>query len=218
MTAAVIFDVEGTLIDCVPHVIASWQAALDAAGHNRPREELQRYSGMDGGDMLDKLLPDAPQQEKERILKLQGEVYRQKYLQLGRPFRGVRELFAALRKRNFAIGIATSCKGDELRIYDKHMRVLDFADAVACGSDEDKGKPHPNLYYAVLRKLGLIEPSRAIAVGDSPYDAIAANALGLHAAGVLTGGFSAEVLTEAGCDFTLREVRDLEAAGQLAAI
>jgi HAD superfamily hydrolase (TIGR01509 family) len=210
MLGAMIFDVEGTLIDCVHHVIGCWEMVLATAGHHIAREELQKYSGMDGGDMLDRLLPSLSKNDKEHILKAQGEKYRNYYLRLSRPFAGVRQLLATLKERNIAIGIATSCTGDELREYDKQMQILDLMDAVACGDDASKGKPHPDLYYAVVKKLGLTEARNAMAVGDSPYDAMAASSLGMRACGVLTGGFSTRILADAGCDPILQEVRDLE--------
>lgn len=210
MLAAIIFDVEGTLIDCVQHVLACWEVVLGAAGHHISGQELQKYSGMDGGDMLDRLLPGLSKQNKDHILKTQGETYRKDYLQLGRPFAGVRGLFSALKDRNIALGIATSCKGDELREYDRQMRILDLVDAVACGDDATKGKPHPDLYHAALKKLCINKPRHAMAVGDSPFDAMAAKSLGMRAAGVLTGGFDAEVLADAGCNPILRDIREVE--------
>jgi phosphoglycolate phosphatase-like HAD superfamily hydrolase len=57
--------------------------------------------------------------------------------------------------------------------------------------------------------LGVTEPERVLAVGDTPYDALAAKPLGLRAAGVLTGGFSSEELKAAGCDAVLPEIKDL---------
>jgi phosphoglycolate phosphatase-like HAD superfamily hydrolase len=209
MLTAIVFDAEGTLIDCVPQILACWQVVLATAGHPIAHAELQRYSGMDGGDMLDRLLPGVSTQEKEHILKTQGDTYRKEYLPLVRPFPGVSELFASLRSGRIALGIATSCTGDELRWYDQHIRILDSVDAVACGDDEKKGKPHPDLYYAVLKKLDLSEPNRAMAVGDSPYDAMAAKKLNMRAAGVMTGGFTAEILVGAGCDPVLGEVEEL---------
>jgi phosphoglycolate phosphatase-like HAD superfamily hydrolase len=127
-------------------------------------------------------------------------------LPLARRFPGVRELFAALKIRNLMVSIATSCKSDELRAYDKRLQVLQSVDAGACGDAVRKGKPHPDLYYAVPSKLGLNEPGRALAVGDSPYDAMAAQALGMQAARVLTGGFTAEGLAEDGGDVILRDL------------
>jgi HAD superfamily hydrolase (TIGR01509 family) len=209
MLAAIIFDVEGTLIDCVPQVLACWQEVLAAAGYQVAHDELQRYSGMDGGDMLDRLLPDVSKEEKEHILKTQGTAYRKKYLSLGQPFPAVHEMLNKLKKRGIAVGIATSCKRDELRAYDEHLQILESMDAVACGDDESKGKPHPDLYHAALKKLGVKDPRDTMAVGDSPYDAMAAKALGMQAAGVLTGGFSADVLAAAGCHPIFRKINQL---------
>ena len=48
---AIIFDVEGTLVDCVPHVLDSWKQTLEGAGHDVALAELQRYSGMDGAEI-----------------------------------------------------------------------------------------------------------------------------------------------------------------------
>jgi HAD superfamily hydrolase (TIGR01509 family) len=208
---AIIFDVEGTLIDCIPHVLESWQRTLQAAGHSVPLKSLQHYSGMDGSDMLDLVLPGAPKELKKRLLKTQGETYRRDYLGKGQAFEGVRDLFQALRERSFAIGIATTCKQDELSAYDRQMKVLKFTDAVACGDDALHGKPHPDLYRIALEKLRVRVPSSAMAIGDTPYDAIAANTLGMRAVGLLTGGFSRDDLTTAGCEYVLVHPRDLGA-------
>src|SRR5436190_9939751 len=186
--AAIIFDVEGTLVDCVPHVLDSWKRTLEAAGHGVTLAELQRYSGMDGADMLERLLPDQSTGHRQDLLKAQGERYRRDYLALARPFDGVRELFTTLKQTGFPIGIATTCKKDELSSYDRSMRVLELTDAIACGDDAEKGKPHPDLYHVALRKLGVREPSFAMGVGDTPYDAMAATGLRMQAAGVVTGG------------------------------
>jgi hypothetical protein len=90
------------------------------------------------------------------------------------------------------------------------MQVLEFVDAIACGDDVRKGKPHPDLYYAVLKKLGLTELRRAMGVGDSPTMPLPRKSLGLRAAGVLTGGFSSVTLVKAGCERILRDVRELD--------
>jgi len=69
-------------------------------------------------------------------------------------------------------------------------------DAVTCGEDVPRGKPHPDLFKLALKRLGV---ESGIAVGDTPYDAIAARRAGMRAIGLLTGGFSEAVLREAGC-------------------
>ena len=205
----IIFDVEGTLIDCVPDILESWHVTLCEAGHAVPRKELQRYSGMDGSDMLDRLLPQAGHSEKTHLLKSQGELYRRAYMPLAKPFPGATDTVRWLKARHHVLGIATTCKDDELQAYDDRMDVLGLMDAVACGGDASSGKPHPDLFYLVMKKLNVTEPKCALAVGDTPYDALAAKSLGLAVAGVLTGGFSAETLKAAGCDLVLAELKDL---------
>jgi len=131
------------------------------------------------------------------------------YLAQTKSFPGVRDLFVTLKRCGFALGIATSCKKDELGRYDTSMGVLGLADAVACGDDASKGKPHPDLYAVALCKLGVKDASTCMAVGDSPYDAMAARTAGLHAAGVLTGGFSRAELIREGCALVLDRAIDL---------
>ncbi len=215
-TDFIVFDVEGTLIDCVPQVLESWHVTLADAGHLVLRADLQRYSGMDGSDMLDRLLLHAENSEKNQLLNCQGEVYRRDYLSLARSFAGVLELVRRLKDQHYILGIATTCKEDELRAYDKNMGILGIIDAVACGDDAPRGKPHPDLFYQVLKKLAITEPERVLAIGDTPYDALAAKPLGIKVAGILTGGFSAEHLEAAGCDIVLPGVKDLD--GYLASV
>jgi HAD superfamily hydrolase (TIGR01509 family) len=132
-----------------------------------------------------------------------------KYLPCARPLTGVRELFTTLKQRGYRLGIATTCTGDDLNSYDETMRVLDLADAVTCGEEAAKGKPHPELFYAALHKLRVTETGRVLVVGDTPYDALGAKPLGMHAMGVATGGFPEADLMTAGCDAVVAEVTDL---------
>jgi phosphoglycolate phosphatase-like HAD superfamily hydrolase len=128
---------------------------------------------------------------------------------MGRPFPGVRELFDALKARQYRLGITTTCTGDELRSYEEKMRVLALANVVTCGEDIRKGKPHPELFYQTLREFGSLEPSRVLAAGDTPFGAMAAKSLGIRALGVLTGVFSSEDLMSAGCEAIIAEVKDV---------
>jgi len=108
-------------------------------------------------------------------------------------------------KRNITGG----SRSDELGSYDRHMRVLELTDAVACGDDVDHGKPHSGLFRVILKKLRTQDPSRAVAPGDTPYDARGALPLGFRVIGVLTGGFTREELKGAGCEEVLQEARNL---------
>jgi HAD superfamily hydrolase (TIGR01509 family) len=209
-TEIIVSDVEGTLIDCVSHVLESWHLTLAEAGHTVLRSDLEHCSGIDGNDMLDRLLPHVEKSDKKRLLKAHGERYRRAHMPLAKPFPHVPHLLRRLKEQQRVLGVATTCNDDELKAYDNRMNVLEFVDAVACGDDASKGKPHPDLFYQVLKKLGVTEPDCVLAVGDTPYDALAAKPLGLKVAGVLTGGFSPGELEDAGCDVVLAKVTDLE--------
>lgn len=204
-----IFDVEGTLIDCVPQTLQSWRQTLAESGHRFDLDRLQPYSGMDGSQMLDCLLPDIPKDLKKHLLKQQGENYRRFYMSRARPFIDVRELFETLKRADVAIGIATTCQEDELETYETMMHALELVDAVTCGGEVEHGKPDPALFRATLIKLGAPEPSGAVAIGDTPYDAKAATALGMNSIGLVTGGFSRADLKKAGCSCVIGSLTEL---------
>src|SRR3982074_1023966 len=89
MSAAYIFDGEGTLIDCVPDVLKSWSETLAALGVSVPAADLQLMSGMDGDEMLGTLAPGLDEHARKKILTAQGERYRTLYLPRVRAFPGV---------------------------------------------------------------------------------------------------------------------------------
>lgn len=193
-----IFDVEGTLVDCVPQNLTSLQEALERFGHQVPYNTLQLYSGLDGDQTLRLVVPDSDESVRKSILKTQGTIYEEKYLDGVQPFDGVRDIFRSLIEQGGRIALATDCKGPVLKHYLSLLNVEEFISATACGDDVEHGKPDPRLVGMALKKLKLPGP-QAVMVGDTPYDAEAAVEAGAFAAGVLTGGFSREVLLAAGC-------------------
>jgi len=193
-----IFDVEGTLVDCVPQTLKSLQEALERFGHQVPYNTLQLYSGLDGDQTLRLVVPNSDESARKSILKTQGTIYEEKYLDGVQPFNGVRDVFRSLIEQGGRIALATDCKGPALKHYLSLLNVEEFISAMACGDDVEHGKPDPRLVGMALRKLELPGP-QAVMVGDTPYDAEAAVGAGTSAAGVLTGGFSREALLEAGC-------------------
>jgi HAD superfamily hydrolase (TIGR01549 family) len=207
-SAGYIFDVEGTLVDCVPQTIFSLQMSLADLGLTVPYETLQLYVGLDGNQALQLLAPGIDDSTRKKVLTNRASRYRETYLSGIKAFREVREMFMALKKDGAKIALATDCKGPELRQYLALLNVSDLIDAMACGDDVEHGKPDPRLVGLALRKLGL-PGSEVVMIGDTPYDAEAAQGAGTAAAGVLTGGFSKETLMQAGCLAVGREVRDL---------
>jgi phosphoglycolate phosphatase-like HAD superfamily hydrolase len=203
-----IFDVEGTLIDCVAEILQCWSETLAVFGVSVPSADLQRMSGMDGDEMLAKLLPSLDQQARKKILDAQGERYCAVYLPRVRAFPGVRAVFAAIRSQGGRIALATDCLGDELKHYRSLMDVDDLIDAIACGDDVSKGKPDPALVELALHHLGGVSAASATMIGDTPFDAQAARRAGADAWGTLTGGHARSSLMDAGCSVVVSSVAD----------
>src|SRR2546429_91419 len=85
---ALIFDVEGTLIDCAAQMIDCWEDTFTKAGHKISRGELQRYSGMDGDEMLQALLPNLSATMRNALLEEHGRSYRRDFLDKARGVEG----------------------------------------------------------------------------------------------------------------------------------
>jgi phosphoglycolate phosphatase-like HAD superfamily hydrolase len=114
-----------------------------------------------------------------------------------RPFEAVPALFHYIRERGLKVAIASSAKAEELKVYKKIAGIEDLSDADTTADDAEKSKPNPDIFRAVLEKLGL-SPKDVVVVGDTQYDIEAAAAAGMGTIGVLCGGFPADVLRQAG--------------------
>jgi phosphoglycolate phosphatase-like HAD superfamily hydrolase len=205
----VIFDVEGTLVDCATQTIEAWRETLLGFGFDVTAQTLQQQNGRDGDEMLQRIVPDAGEDLRKQMAKRQGELYREKFLPTVRAFPQVRELFEHLKGNGYRIGLGTTCQPEELKVYENLMNVRDLTDTVACGADVKHGKPHPDLFRLALHNLNASPSDQATAIGDTPYDGRAAQAAGIAAVGLEGGGFSADALRQAGCAAVFRDVADL---------
>ncbi len=209
MAAAFLFDVDGTLIDSVDLHARAWQEALAHFGFTIPYEDVRSQIGK-GGDQLLPVFVPADQLDKmgDNIEKYRGALFKREYFSRVKPFPNVRELFLRIRRDGHRIALASSAKADEVEDYKKLLHVDGLVDAQTSSSDVDCSKPCPDVFEVALQRLG-VEPRRALVIGDTPYDAIAARRAGLRAAGVLCGGFPERGLREEGCVVIYRDPADL---------
>jgi phosphoglycolate phosphatase-like HAD superfamily hydrolase len=199
LTEIVLFDVEGSLVDCVPQTLQSWHEVLAHYGYEVPLAQLQRYSGMDTGDMLAELLPASLRPRASNIGDAQGEHYREKYLPRVRGFPRVRELLQKVKEYGCRIGLANKLPAGRARGLFETYQHPRSSRCHRLRRRCEKIKPHPDLLEAVLRKLNASGDKDAIVIGDTPYDAQAARGLGLASVGLLCGGHPADDLRAAGC-------------------
>src|SRR3954447_16454140 len=200
MTKAVLFDVDGTLIDTVDLHAKAWVEALQHFGIRSTFEDMRLQIGKGGDQVLLGLLPPAELECKgEAIQESRSDLFKRRYLPEARAFPAVRELFERIRASGQRAVLASSGKAEEVARYKEIAGIADLIDAATSSDDAERSKPFPDIFAAALGKLDGIGQDEVVVVGDTPYDAEAARKAGLRSVGVLCGGFPEQALRAAGC-------------------
>lgn len=193
---AMLFDMDGTLVDSVPAHIKAWTRALRACGANLPPEAIHPEIGKGADHLIEDLVgPVQAHRCADTAQRLHSLIFTREFLPRLRVFPSVNGLFADLRRRDCRIAIVSSAKRAHLDRLIKQIAAP--IDLVVSGDDVRATKPDPALWQVALDRLA-IQADQAIMVGDSPHDFTAAAPLGLIGVGVLTGGFRDETLVRAG--------------------
>jgi len=210
MLKAVIFDIDGTLVDSVDLHARAWQEAFRHFGREVEFEKV-RYQIGKGGDQLMPVFFSAEEIERfgEEMEEFRGEHYKRDYLPRVRAFPQVRELFERVRAEGLRIALASSAKKDELKTYKEIAHITDLVEEETSADDADKSKPHPDIFEAALASLKDVKADEAIVIGDTHYDAEAAGKINLRTIGLLCGGFPEAKLRAAGCIAIYRDPADL---------
>ena len=108
-------------------------------------------------------------------------------------------MFQRIQQDGKRIALASSAKGDELKIYKAIAQIEDLIQAETSSDSAEKSKPHPDIFDAALGELGEVLRSHLVVVGDTPYDAQAAGNAKFRTVGVLSGGFAEADLRRSGC-------------------
>jgi HAD superfamily hydrolase (TIGR01509 family) len=207
---AVIFDIDGTLVDSVDLHARAWQEAFAHFGKQFPFERVRYQIGKGGDQLLPVFLSEGEIEEfGDELTEYRGELFKREYLPRVVAFPAVRELFERVRRDGKVIALASSAKKDELKEYKRIANIEDLVREETSADDAEKSKPHPDIFEAALAQLEGVEPSEAVVVGDTPYDAEAAGKAGLRTVGLLSGGFPAEDLRAAGCVRVYRDPAEL---------
>ena len=199
MIEAVIFDVDGTLVDTVDLHTAAWVQTFRAFGVQADYAEVRSQIGKGGDQMMPVFLPaETIDLRGEEIEAFRSALYKREFMPRARAFDSVRPLFERLRADGKRVVIGSSCKADELDVYLRLADVADLIDGAATGDDAEHTKPFPDIFEAARAKVG-VDASATAVVGDSPFDAQAAVVAGMKPIGVLCGGFPEADLRAAGC-------------------
>lgn len=208
---AVLFDVDGTLVDSVDAHARAWQDAIREFGHDLPLERIRSKIGMGGDQLMPALLPRAfVEREGERLEKRRGEIFRERYLPDLKPLPGAQDLVKRMDKAGVRVALASSAKEEELAALKRIVGIGDGnLDAETSADDAERSKPHPDIFLAALEQLQGATPDETVVVGDTPYDVEAARKAGMQCIAVLSGGFPEEDLRRAGAVAVYRDAADL---------
>jgi HAD superfamily hydrolase (TIGR01549 family) len=207
---ALIFDLDGTLVDTVYAHVFAWQLALRELGIPVDGWRIHRRIGMSGGlftravarEIGRELLPG----EVEALQRRHGEVFRE-ILPERRTLPGAIELLDDLRHSGVTHGIATSGRRPEI---DQSLEALGIPPetVVVERGDVLRAKPEPDLFLACQERLG-VTVQDCYVVGDAVWDLLAARRAGMLSVGLLTGGYGEDELRSAGAFRVYRDAEEL---------
>ncbi len=211
MAATAILDIDGTLVDTNYHHAIAWHRALRGHGHPIALWRIHRHIGMGGDQIVGALAgTEVEESEGDAIREAEGEAYAELIGEV-EPMEGARGLIEDLRGDGHRVVLASSAKAEEV---DHYLNLLDargLVDDWTTAADVERTKPEPDLVHAALAKAGGEGP--AAMIGDSVWDVKAASAAGVPTLAVLTGGFSAAELREAGAAEVVESIAELRSAG-----
>ena len=208
---ALIFDLDGTLVDTVQARIDAWRQALGEAGFPVSREQLAPLIGVDGKRLARQVAAAAGKpiddHMAEEIDRTCGEIF-ERLNRSPSPLPGVRELVDALEQRGIRWAIATSSRKEQVAASVEALG-LSREPTIVDGSHVEHAKPEPDLLLLGAQRLE-VDPGRCWYVGDSTWDMVAAVAAGMIAIGVTAGSaVDAKVLNGAGAVLVVRTLADL---------
>jgi HAD superfamily hydrolase (TIGR01509 family) len=207
---ALIFDLDGTLVDTVETRIAAWLRTFEEERIPADGVQLAKLIGSDGRRVA-RVVAEAAgipidADRAEEIDRRAGEIYSELNTD-PRPLPGAIDLLRALHERAIPWAVATSSRREQVGVSIEALN-LPTPPTIVDGSQVEHAKPAPDLLLAAARELR-VDPSRCWYVGDAIWDMLAARAAGMPGVGVASGSATAEELKDAGAQFTIDSLIDL---------
>jgi membrane protein len=195
---AILFDIDGTLVDSNDMHVDAWQAAFADTGRRFDRSVIHGQIGKGADMLLPALVPDLDEAGQKKLGEAEGEIFKARFLEQVKPFASAHDLLAHAHRRGQKVVLATSSSQDQLDHYLDLLDVRDLVDATTSSADVENTKPAPDIFATALAKLPGISAAEALVVGDTPYDVEAAKKCGIPAIALRSGGFPDAALGKAG--------------------
>ena len=202
----VVLDIDGTLVDSVYLHVHAWARAFHQVGLTVASHRIHGAIGMGGDRIVTHLAGEAAEQSIGDDVRARHDELFESVLGDVRPTRGTDELLQALRDRGLRLVVASSANAETTDALLQAAGAATLVEEVTTGDDVGQSKPHPEPVEQVLEKAG---SGAAFLLGDAPWDGEAAREAGVRFVAVRTGGFSDEVLREAGAEHVVDDPADL---------
>jgi len=206
---ALLSDIDGTLVDSNALHAEAWRRTFEHFNIQVGFGEAWSQIGKGGDKLIPVFVRDV---DRERLTKqiesLRKEIFHRDYMPRIVSFAKSRELLAKVKESGIKVVLATSSDKEDVTTYKRITGIEDLVDAVASGSDAKESKPEPDIFAVALKKINM-GADRAVALGDTPYDAEAAGKLGIRVIGLTCGGWKRDDLRDAGCVEVYQDPADL---------
>ncbi|HEX3590195.1 MAG TPA: HAD family hydrolase [Pseudonocardiaceae bacterium] len=192
-----VVDVDGTLMDTNYHHAIAWYRALRAKDVTVPVWRIHRAIGMGGDRLVGHVAGDDVEAAHGDWLRDRWKDEYEQLIDEVTPLPGARDLLVSARTRGLRVVLASSGDPDHVSRYLDQLDARDLADDWTTAEDAASSKPAPDLVHTALDRVG---GSDAVLIGDSVWDCRAARDAGIPGVAVLTGGFPADELRDAGAE------------------
>ncbi len=189
MIKAVIFDLDGVIIDSKKHHFAAWKMFWAKRGVKHTKQDFLKHEGLPSSGVLiamqGELGKRISRSEAKMLAKEKGGYYRQVAKGRLKPGKGARKLLSALRKAGIKTAIATACSKTNMDFAMRQINLGKYFGALLCSSDVKHGKPSPDVFLKAAMKLG-VKPQSCAAIEDSNHGIAAAKRAGMKCIAVAT--------------------------------
>jgi beta-phosphoglucomutase family hydrolase len=197
---AVIWDMDGVLVDTAEHHYQSWKFAFAKQGIEFSQEDFKKIFGMRNDAIIRKTMGGGAGRDKiEEVAKDKEEFFRTTVKRDLRPFPGVIDLLKTLKGNGIRSAIASSAPMENIRVILEGLGIKEYFQALVYGQEVTEGKPSPLIFQLAARKLG-VETRCCIVIEDAVAGVKAAKAAGMRCIAV-TNSHPAESL--AGADLVV---------------
>ncbi|MBM7022322.1 HAD family hydrolase [Treponema sp. Marseille-Q4523] len=209
---AVIFDMDGTILDTLDDLASSVNYALEANGlPKRTREEVRRFVGNGAVKLIRRAVPEGTEDDLfDKVFALYTSYYDVHCADATKPYDGITELLAILRSKGVKTAVVSNKPDEAVQIlvetYFPHL-----FDAAVGTRDGIKTKPAPDSVFEIIKKIGA-EKKDCVYVGDSEVDIETAKNAGIPCISVSWGFKESEFLAEHGAQKIVNNAKELSAA------